>query len=107
MKTNLLVGVILLSMLALEASEAHEFLDKSIQQSTPVSGATNTVTMKLKLDVDLPENSTVTITGLTGSQTATSGSLAVTSTSSRLGRTGVWTQGSGQLVLTAESGGTQ
>jgi uncharacterized iron-regulated membrane protein len=79
---------------------------KSIQQSTPKSGATNTMTVSLTADFDLAAGSTVTITGLTGSQTADSASLTVTSTDDRLGTSGAWTQSSGELVLTAASGGT-
>lgn len=76
---------------------------KYIQQSTSAPGATNTLTVSLTADFDLPAGSTVTITGLTGSQTANSASLAVTSTSSLLGTTGAWTQSTGQLVLTSQS----
>jgi hypothetical protein len=56
------------------------FTLKSIRQSTPGSGATNTLTVSLTADFDLPAGSTVTITGLTGSQTADSASVTVTST---------------------------
>ena len=70
-----------------------------------MSEATNTLTLTLIADVSLEKGSTVTITGLTGSQTP-DGSLAVTSSSSFLGVAGAWTQSSGTLVLTAESGGT-
>jgi hypothetical protein len=79
---------------------------KSIQQSTPVSGATNTLTVSLTANFNLATGSTVTITGLTQSQTADSASLTVSSTSSQLGTSGTWTQSTGQLVLTAASGGT-
>ena len=48
----------------------------------------------------------MTITGLTGSQTADNASLVVSSTSDLLGTSGAWTQAAGQLVLTAASGGT-
>jgi hypothetical protein len=87
------------------------FSVKSIQQSTPVPSATNTMTVTLTASYNLADGSTVTITGLTGSQTPDSQTpdsqvLAVTSTLSLLGVTGVWTQSSGQLVLTAASGGT-
>ena len=44
------------------------FSVKTIQQSTPVPDATNTMTLTLTADVDLPTGSTVTIAGLTGSQ---------------------------------------
>jgi hypothetical protein len=86
--------------------EVPSFSPKSIQQSTPMLGATNTLTVSLTANFNLATGSTVTITGLTGSQTADSASLTVSSTSSLLGTSGVWTQSTGQLVLTAASEGT-
>ena len=79
---------------------------KSIEQSTPVSGATNTLTVTLTANYHLKAGSTVTILGLTGSQTADNGALTVASTSGLLGTAGAWTQGPGQLVLTAAFPGT-
>ena len=82
---------------------------KSIQQSTPMAGLPNTITVTLTANCNLADGSTVTVTGLTGSQTAdalAASPLSVTSTSNLLGTTGVWTQTDGQLVLTAASGGT-
>jgi trimeric autotransporter adhesin len=79
---------------------------KSIQQSTPVSGATNTLTVSLTANFNLATGSTVTITGLTGSQTADSASLPVSSASGLLGVSGAWTQSTGELVLTAAGAGT-
>ena len=82
-----------------------EFLIKSIQQSTPVSSAINTLTITLIANYNLASRSRVTISGLTGSMTSDSASLPVSSTSGSLGTTGTWTKGSGQLVLLAASGG--
>jgi len=79
---------------------------KSIQQGSPVPGATNTLTVTLATNYNLTGESIVTITGLTGSQTANTASLAVKSTSSCLGATGLWTQSTGPLVLAAASAGT-
>ena len=79
------------------------FTVKSIRQSTPGSGTDNTLTVSLKADFDLPVGSTVTIMGLTESQTADSASLAVGSMAGGLGTSGAWTKASGQLVLTAAS----
>ena len=81
------------------------FRTKSIKQSTPVSGALNILTATLTANYDLAANSTVTISGLTGSQTRNNGTLTVASTNGLLGSSGAWTQGSGELVLTAASGG--
>ena len=80
------------------------FTTKSIQQSSPLNGVLNTLTVTLVTDVDLAATSTVTIAGLTGTQTADAASLAITSTSSLLGTTAGWTKDSGTLVLTV--GGT-
>ena len=82
------------------------FSAKGIGQSTPGSGETNRITVTLTANYNLADGSTVTISGLTGSQTADAASLAVTSTNGDLGTTGAWTQGTGTLVLTAASGGT-
>ena len=82
------------------------FSVKSIRQSTPGSDETNTLTVTLTANSHLAEGSKVTISGLTGSQTSDSASLSVTSSNGDLGTTGAWTQSSGQLVLTAASGGT-
>jgi hypothetical protein len=81
--------------------DASPSTSKSIRQSTPVPGVPNTLTVSLKPNFELPAGSTVTITGLTGSQTEDSGNLPVTSTDGRLGTSGAWTNSSGQLVLTA------
>ena len=79
---------------------------KSIRQSTPGSGESNTLTVTLTANYHLAGGSTVTISGLTGSQTSDNTSLSVTSSNGDLGSTGAWTQSTGQLVLTAASGGT-
>jgi hypothetical protein len=81
------------------------FSIKSIQQSTPVAGTLNTITVTVTANYNLEDDSTVTIAGLTVSQTAGSSSLPVTSTSNKFGVSGVWTQADGQLVLTAAGGG--
>ena len=85
--------------------EVPAFSVKSIQQNTPLSGSTNTITVTLTANIDLADGSSVTILGLTGSQT-NDASLTVTSTSGLLGVTGTWTKAEGKLVLTAEAGGT-
>ena len=76
-----------------------------IEQSTPVSGASNVITVTLTSNYHL-KNGTgaaaakVTISGLTGTQN--SASPAVTScNSSALGTSGTWNQTTGTLVLTA------
>ena len=80
------------------------FTTKSIQQSTPFSAASNTLTVTLVPNYNLKSGSTVTISGLTGSQTEDSNSLSVTSTGNLLGTSGTWTQ-AGSLMLTVGGGG--
>jgi hypothetical protein len=77
------------------------FLTSTIGQSNPVSGAINTLTATLLASMTFGSGSTVTISGLTGSQTADTATLAVNSTSNCFRAEGVWTKMSGQLVLTA------
>jgi hypothetical protein len=84
-----------------------QFSVKSIEQSTPVSGASNMLSVTLMCNYDLASGSTVTITGLTGSQTEDTDSLAIASTSGMSGAAGQWIQSLGQLVLTVASGGTK
>ena len=67
------------------------FSVKTIRQSTPVSGQTNTLTVTLTANYDLTDGSTVTISGLTGTQTSDDGSLSVTSSNGDLGSSGAWT----------------
>jgi hypothetical protein len=54
------------------------FTKKSIGQSTPVSGKKNTITVTLQTNIDMEKGTTVTISELTGSTTATASTLAVT-----------------------------
>jgi hypothetical protein len=53
---------------------------KTIQQSTPFSGANNELTVNLTSNCDLPEGSKVTITGLTGSASGATNTLTVSLT---------------------------
>ena len=78
------------------------FTTRSIQQSTPVTGATNKIQVTLQANCDLDATSTVTIKGLAGSATANNGALPIaTSPSAHLGGSGVWTQADGKLILTS------
>jgi ApbE superfamily uncharacterized protein (UPF0280 family) len=62
------------------------FLVSTIGQSNPVSGAINTLTATLLASMTFGSGSTVTIIGLTGSQTADTAALAVNSTSNCFGQ---------------------
>ena len=66
------------------------FTAESIEQSSPLNGVKNTLTITLTSDVDLAATSTVTIAGLTGTQTATSASQTITSTSTLYGTAASW-----------------
>ena len=79
------------------------FTAESIEQSSPLNGVKNTLNITLTSDVDLAATSTVTIAGLTGTQTATSGTQAITSTDSLYGTQASWDI-VGTLILTV--GGT-
>jgi len=81
------------------------FRVKSIRQSTTAYGELNAIVVTLLANYDLGVGSTVTVEGLTGSQTPDSQGLSVWSTSDMLGTTGVWTNSTGTLVLSVTSGG--
>ena len=65
------------------------FTAQSIEQSSPLNGVKNTLTITLTSDVDLAATSTVTIAGMTGTLTATS-TLAIISDSSLYGTSASW-----------------
>ena len=83
------------------------FTTKAIGQSTPVAGATNTITVTMSTDQSLQAGDTVTISGLTGSQTSTVCFLAVNDEAcgnGLLGGEGNWNQDTGTLKLTIADG---
>ena len=82
------------------------FTLKSIEQSTFFAGVSNTITVTLRTNYRLASGSTVTITGLTGSQTESSLSLPITSTYNQLGTSGEWEKESGTLKLTVSALGS-
>lgn len=68
-------------------------------------GSTNTLTFTVNPSASIGAGSTLTIVGLTGSQTADSGSLTVGGAGASIfGSSGSWTQSSGTLVLTVAGG---
>jgi len=81
------------------------FNTKIIQQKTQFAKAT-TWKVTLNSNFAFSSGSTVTISGLTGSQTPESASSNMTSTESKLGSFGDRTCSSGTLVLVVASGGT-
>ena len=77
---------------------------KAIGQSNPFASFNNTLTLTLKSQThDALAGSTVTITGLAGSATHTSGSLPLTCTGDALGTAGDW-NADGTLTLTVAAG---
>ena len=81
------------------------FSTKTIQQSTPVAGLVNTVSVTLVSNYNLATGSSVTIFGLRETSSLDENELQVISTDGKLGANGVWTQNSGRLVLSTASGG--
>jgi hypothetical protein len=90
----------------------------SYQHGTSQGLVLNTLTLTMSLNVPLQQFSTITVLGLTGSNTPSTGSLPVTSTNGsnpfatpRLGdsvtgvfsKEGLWTQSTGSLVFTCVS----
>jgi hypothetical protein len=79
------------------------WMSKSVGQSTPVAETTNTISVTLKLNYHMAAGSKITISGLTGSATASNSNLPISS-SCNYGTTGNWNS-DGTLILTAVSGG--
>ena len=81
------------------------FSTKSIEQSNPFADQDNTLTVTLQSDThSAPAGTIVTITGLAGSDTATTSTLGLSSgPDSALGSTGDWNH-DGTLTLTVASG---
>lgn len=68
-------------------------------------GNSNTLTFTVNPSASISAGATLTIAGLTGSQTSDSGSLTVGGTNAAIfGSSGAWTQSSGTLVLTVAGG---
>jgi len=69
------------------------------------AGNDNTLTFTVNPSASISAGSTLTIAGLTGSQTSDSGSLTVGGAGASIfGSSGSWTQSSGTLVLTVAGG---
>ena len=81
------------------------FSTKSIEQSNPFADQDNTLTVTLQSDThSAPAGTIVTITGLAGSDTATTSTLGLSSgPDSALGSTGDWNH-DGTLTLTVAAG---
>lgn len=84
------------------------FTTAQIAQSYPVADANTVITVTFRANCDMPADSMVTITGLTGTQTSDvpdpgSASLTLTSVGSVFDTTPAWTQSTGTLIFSALS----
>jgi hypothetical protein len=75
----------------------------AIYQSDMLPGASNTITVTLAFNCDMPSGSKITISGLTSGNGQKASTIAVSTTSNALGTTAAW---SPELVLTVGSFGT-
>jgi hypothetical protein len=81
------------------------FDSASLVNGQTAQGTTNTLTFTVNPSVAISAGSTLTIAGLTGSQTSDSASLTVGGTNAAIfGSSGAWTQSSGTLILTVAGG---
>jgi len=88
----------------LGAGTAVTWVTSSVSESSTAAGLLNTLTFSLKPSSTLGPGQVVTVTGLRGSQTASSQTLTVTGASAAaFGSVAVWTQSSGKLVLTVDA----
>ena len=83
-----------------------DFLNASLQNGTNLPSATNILTFTVQPDSDISAGSSITLSGLTGSATS-DGSLTISGAGASIfGSAGTWTQSTGTLVLTVDSGQT-
>ena len=101
------IGSSSMSTSVLGASTAQQYTVKTIAELSTVRDADNVLTVTIRPNVALSAGDVVTIRGLTGTQTANTGTLTVAGTDAAVfGSAGAWTQSSGQMVLTVAGGQT-
>ena len=84
-----------------------DFLTASLQNGTNLPSASNILTFTVQPDSDISAGSSITLSGLTGSATSDNGSLTISGAdATTFGSAGSWTQSTGTLVLTVDSGQT-
>jgi len=71
---------------------------RTIEQNTPFAAVQNRIKVSISLNYDIPQGSTLTITGMNGTQTDDQ-TLPVTTTGDLLGSSSNWTKNTGTLVL--------
>jgi len=82
------------------------FEGAALSDSNSQTSGTNTITFKVQPGIDISAGGSITLTGLTGSQTV-DGSLTLSGAgASVFGSAGSWTQSTGTLVLTVDTGQT-
>jgi hypothetical protein len=82
------------------------FETATLSDSNSQTSGTNTITFTVQPGIDISAGDSITLTGLTGSQTA-DGSLTLSGAgASVFGSAGSWTQSTGTLVLTVDTGQT-
>tara|TARA_B110000444_G_scaffold251527_1_gene279510 strand:+ start:33 stop:5879 length:5847 start_codon:yes stop_codon:yes gene_type:complete len=80
------------------------FIKTTISETSVLHGVDNTLTFTIASARQIASGETITIRGLTGSQTVDNASLTITGANSSLfGSSGSWTQSTGTLVLTLDS----
>eukprot|EP00961_Rhodomonas_salina_P289266 3908901-Rhodomonas_salina.1 len=81
------------------------FYDVWATQSSPYPCHSNEVTFYFNTSIALESGTTITISGLTGTQTVSTSSMALTGTDATqfVGSAGVWTQTTGRLVITVDT----
>jgi hypothetical protein len=93
---------------ALPYTFVNVFTNTTISESSVLQGVNNTLTFTIASARQIASGETVTIKGLTGSQTADNASLTVSGTNASLfGSSGNWNQSTGTLVLTLGSNMTE
>jgi hypothetical protein len=81
-----------------------EFSNVSLSESTTIQNSVNTLTLVFRPDVAISATGTITLSGLSGSATATNSSLAIAGPGASLfGSVGNWNN-NGTLILTVASG---
>jgi hypothetical protein len=84
-----------------------DFATSNLSDSNSMTGGTNTITFTIQPGANITVGQTITLAGLTGTQTADNASLTVGGAGATIfGSSADWTQSTGTLVLTVDSGQT-
>ncbi len=84
-----------------------EFQTANVVNGSNLASGSNTITLTVQPSTPLSAGSSITLSGLTGSATSDNGSLSLGGANASIfGSTGSWTQSTGTLVLTVDSGQT-